>query len=89
MMKKKTPTKSARNARLLLTGYWGYKLFNGGNLMKTTLDVLQINHRLNEREKLRETQGAAKPGKSRRASIAGSIFLRKIISKLLKAARLY
>ena len=89
MMKKETSTKSAKIARLLLTGYWGYKLFNGGDILKTTLDVLQISHRLNEREKLRGTQGAAKPVKSRRASIAGSIFLRKIISKLLKAARVY
>ena len=89
MMKKKTSTKSARNARLLLTGYWGFKLLRGGDFLKTTLDALQMNQRLNEREKQREAQGAAKSRKSMRASIAGSIFMRKIISKLLRAARVY
>ena len=89
MKRKKTLTKSARNARLLLTGYWGYKLYNGGDFLKTTLDALQTNYRLSRREKQRETQKARKEIKTRRASILGSVFLRRIISKILKSARLY
>ena len=89
MMKKETSTKSAKNARLLLTGYWGYKLFNGGDILKTTLDALRINFRLSAREKQRQTQGVRQKQKSRRASIAGSVTLQKIINKILRTARVY
>ena len=89
MMKKETSTKSAKNARLLLTGYWGYKLLRGGDFLKTTLDALRINFRLSAREKQRQTQGVRQKQKSRRASIAGSVTLQKIINKILRTARVY
>lgn len=89
MKKKTTQAKSARNARLLLTGYWGYKLLHGGDFLKTTLDALRINFRLNTREKQRQTQEVLQKQKSRRASIAGSVTLRKIINKILRTARVY
>lgn len=95
MMKKKTSTKSAKSTRLLLTGYWGYRMINGGDFLKTTLSVLQMDQRLKAREKQRSAQTDPSDHKdrrgpgSRRTSVAGSIFLWNIVKKILRKARVF
>lgn len=95
MMKKKTSTKSARNTRLLLTGYWGYSMISGGNFLKSTLSAIQMGRRFKAKEKLRvdresrRDQRDRKERKGRRTSIAGSFLFWSIVRKIFKAARVF
>ena len=88
-MKKRTPEKSIRNARLLLTAYWGLRMIGGGDFLKTTLRVLQMDNRFSAGKKQGETRKVRRDLKRRRASIVGGAHLGRITKKILKSARVY
>ena len=98
MMKEKTMNKDVRNRRLLLSSYWFYKVFSGANVLKTTLNVLLMEKRSQKsRSKAARSSAAGKIASvSRKSSKTSAVSkdrrgagLRKVVTKILKSARVF
>ena len=81
MMKRRRRRRVLRNARLLLTGYWGYKMINGGDYpqdySERPSDGPQAQMRGKTEESTESDHKSRKGPREQTASIAGSIFYGK------------